>query len=84
MTIEELRRYAVEKGYPKKFLDDLIPRLETEYKDGNIDELTYLQLCAYIDGQVEYWKRFFNLLDETTKKRDKYREERAKKEESKK
>ena len=53
-------------------------------KDGNIDELTYLQLCAYIDGQVEYWKRFFNLLDETKKKRDKYREERAKKEESKK
>ena len=70
MTIEEIRKYAEEKGYPRKFLIDMIARLEVEYKDGNIDKLTSLQLCAYIDGQSEYWKRFFKFLDERKRERD--------------
>lgn len=70
MTIDEIRKYAEEKGYPRKFLIDMIARLEAEYKDGNIDELTSLQLCAYINEKSEYWKRFFKFLDERKRERD--------------
>lgn len=69
MTVEEIRKYAEDKGYPKKFRNDMIASLEAEYEDGNIDELTSLQLCAYIDGESEYWKRFFKFLDERKKKK---------------
>lgn len=70
MTIEEIRKYAEKIGYPRKFLDDMIARLEVEYKDGNIDEFTSMQLCTYIDGQSKYWKRFFKFLDECEEKRE--------------
>lgn len=84
MTIDEIRKYGEEKGFPRKGLVDMCIRLEAEFKDGNIDEMTSQQLCAYIDYQSEYWKHFQKFLDKNREERTKRREERAKQEESQK
>lgn len=75
MTIDEIRKYAEEKGYPEKLLEDMIARLKADYQDGNIDEVFSLCLCEYIDGRAEYWQRFREFLDKNRKEREKRREE---------
>lgn len=82
MTIEEIRKYADEKGMPKKGTADMCKRLEADYKDGNVDDMEAAYLCTYIDRQSEYWKEFRRFLDFSREERAKRREERAKKADS--
>ena len=82
MTIEEIRKYAEEKGFPKKGLADMCKRLEADYKDGNIDDMEAMQLCTYIDIQAECWKHVIKFIDANRHERTKRREERARKAEN--
>ena len=77
VTIDEIRKYAEEKGFPKKGIADMCKRLEADYKDGNVDDMYAIYLCNYIDGQAEYWKGVREFIDKNREERAKRREERA-------
>ena len=76
MTIEEIRKYAVEKGFPKRGLADMCKRLEADYKDGNVDDMYAIYLCNYIDEQAAYWDRVRKFIDTNREERAKRRGER--------
>ena len=69
MTVNEIRKYVEERGYPRGIFSNMIARLEAEYKDSEIDTLTSLQICNYIDEQSEHWKGFYKFLNERREER---------------
>lgn len=73
-TIEDIKKYAMEKRMPRRGLDDMIQRLRRDHPDGNIDDMLYHMLCAEIDRRAEFWDGMRDFLE-------KRRAERAKKEE---
>jgi hypothetical protein len=79
MTIEEIRKYAEEKGLPHRGIVDMCKRLEADYKDGNVDDMEAALLCVYIDGQSEHWKGVRQFLDKNREERAKRKKEMAEK-----
>jgi len=62
MTTKDLRKYAEEKGFPKRFTDDIVQRIESDTGE-DIDEMSFYELCAYIDRSAEYWSGFRKFLE---------------------
>jgi len=76
MTTKDLRKYAEEKGFPKRFTDDIVQRIESDTGE-DIDEMSFYELCAYIDRSAEYWSGFRKFLEYQRKERAERRKERA-------
>lgn len=63
-TVDDIAKYAAEKGMPKRGLDDMIQRLRAEHEDGHIDDMLYHMLCAEIDRQAEFWEGMRGFLEQ--------------------
>lgn len=75
MTVEDIKRYAIEKRWPKRAIDDMVQRLSAEYPGDIDDRMTHL-LLAEIDRSAEYWEGVRNFLDWSRAEREKRRRER--------
>lgn len=68
MTIKEIENYAKEKKVPKRGLDDMIKNLRAQYGE-EIDDMTALLICSYIDGWAEHCGMVRNFLENRRKER---------------
>lgn len=55
MTIEDIKKHAIEKGMPKRALDDTVQRLNADHPDGVVDDMMGRLLLAEIDEKAEFW-----------------------------
>lgn len=55
MTIEDIKKHAIEKGMPKRALDDMVQRLNADHPDGVVDDMMGHLLLAEIDEKAEFW-----------------------------
>lgn len=69
MTVEDIKKYAIEKRLPKRAVDELVQRLSEDYP-GDIDNRLYLILLAEIDRSAEYWEGVRHFLDWSKKERE--------------
>lgn len=70
MTVEDIKKYATEKGMPKRALDDMVQRLSADYPDGVIDDMTGHLLLAEIDRKAEFRDGVRGFLDWSRKARE--------------
>lgn len=68
MTAEDIRKYAKEKRLPKRAIDNMVRRLKEDYP-GDIDDMTYHAIIAYIDRSAEYWEGVRCFLETPKEKR---------------
>lgn len=70
MTVEDIKKYAIEMRMPKRAIDDMVQRLNAEHPDGVVGDMESLALLAYIDRSAEYWEGVRDFLDWSKKERD--------------
>ena len=70
MTIEDIRKHATEKGMPKQAIDDMVRRLNVDYPDGAVDDMTGHLLLAEIDEKAEFWDGVRGFLDWSRKAKE--------------
>ena len=68
-AIEDVAKYAREKRFPKRVIDDMIQSLLAENGE-YIDDDLYYMLCDYIDGRAEYWDGVRDFLRKQKEERD--------------
>jgi len=73
MTVEDVKKYAIEKRMPKRGIDDMIRRLSAEHGDQISDEL-YCLLCAEIDRKAGYWESVRSFLEKRSEERNRERD----------
>lgn len=62
MTVEEIKKYAIEKGLPSKTVDALVQRLREDFPDG-LDDMRGRVFLAEIDREAEFWTGVRSFLD---------------------
>lgn len=77
MTVEEIKKYAIEKGMPKRALDDMVQRLNADYPDGVVDDMTGHLLLAEIDRKSEFWDEARHFFDWSRKVREERKERKG-------
>ena len=70
MTVEDIKKHAIEKGMPKRALDDMVQRLNADHPDGVVDDMMGHLLLAEIDEKAEFWAGVRGFLDWSRKARD--------------
>lgn len=70
MTVEDIKKYAIEMRMPKRAIDDMVQQLNAEHPDGVVGDMESLALLAYIDRSAEYWEGVRDFLDWSKKERD--------------
>lgn len=78
MTVEDIKKYAIEKRMPKRAIDDMVQRLSAEYP-GDIDDWVAHLLLAEIDRSAEYWGGVRGFLNWSREEREKRRRKRKNK-----
>ena len=73
MTVEDIRKYAIEKRMPKRAVDDMVQWLSAEYPDGVVEDIAGQMLLADIDIRAEYWEGVRQFLDWSKREREKRR-----------
>ncbi len=63
MIIEDIKKHAIENGMPKRAIDDMVQRLNADYPDGVVDDITGHLLLAEIDRKAEFWDGVRGFLD---------------------
>lgn len=75
MTVEEIKKYAIEKGMPKRARDDMVQRLRADYGE-DVDDMMGHMILAEIDQKSEFWDGVRGFLDWSREEREKRRRER--------
>ena len=70
MTVEDIKKYAMEKRMPKRGLDDMVRWLNAEYPDGAVDDIVGHTLLSNIDRSAGYWESVRHFLDWSRKERE--------------
>jgi hypothetical protein len=78
MTVEDIKKYAIEKGMPKRALEDMVQRLRADYGE-DVDDMVAHMLLAEIDEKSKFWAGVRNFLDWSRAEREKRRRERENK-----
>ena len=78
MTVDEVRKYAEEKGFGKRFIDGYIRDLERSDGEIRIDEngnVTYpCMVTLYIDSAAERWETMRRIIKRNREEREKRKE----------
>ena len=69
MTVEDIKKYAIEKGLPRRTVEVLVQRLREDFPDG-LDDMRGRLFLAEIDREAEFWAGARGFLDWSRKVRE--------------